>query len=195
MAIEQSTAFTRDIDLEIVHAVKGRARLRIKSDPARELLPRIASHLRQQAGILEVIVKQTSDSLIVTFDPDIISLQQVTNSLQSFGSIKASTEEIVRRRGLSEAMNYNTLLSLVPPLIGLGIARGLKVSGWQSILTYILAAGVTREVIDLVRGESQELKNAALVPAKEIFTTEILTSPPAKATLGWGILSGCFEMG
>ncbi len=171
--MDKSTASSTNVEFEIVHAVKGRVRLRLKRGDARELLPRIAHHLRQQAGILRVEIKPTSKSFLVIFDPDIISIEQLTDSLQSFGSSATANIAIAQSTGESQAITYSRLFSLVPPLVGLGIARGLQVSGWKSILTYILAAGVTREVIDQVKGESEESENDELSPAKKVSTTEV----------------------
>ncbi len=165
--MEKSTASSTNVEFEIVHAVSGRVRLRIKSDYARELLPKIAHHLRQQAGIHTVEIRQISNSLVVTYPRDVISVEQLTDLLQPFGSIKASTAQST---GQSSAIAYSRLFSLVPPLVGIAIARSLQVSGWKSILTYILAAGVTREVIDQVRGESDKVE---LSPAKKVSTSEV----------------------
>ena len=174
MVMKRNTASSTNAELEIVHAVRGRIRLRLKGDDVRELLSRIADLLRQQGGINVVQIKPTSNSLVVTFDPDAISIEQLIGSLQSFNSIEISAETISRSRGESHAMTYGRLLSLVPPLVGLGIARGLKVSGWKSILTYILAVGVTREVIDQITGESEKLEeNVELSPAKVVSVTDI----------------------
>ncbi|MDJ0569998.1 MAG: hypothetical protein QNJ53_13260 [Pleurocapsa sp. MO_192.B19] len=168
---KNTAASSTNVEFEVVHAVKGRVRLRLKSDDARKLLPNIAHHLGQQAGILKVQLKQTSNSLVVTFDPDTISVEQLTDSLQSFDSIKISTEVVARSTGESYAITYSRLFSLVPPLVGLGVAKGLGVSGWKSILTYILAAGITREVIDQVTGESEDIE---LSPAKSVSATEVV---------------------
>ena len=168
--MEKSIASSTNVEFEIAHAVRGRVRLCLKSDVARELLPKIADHLRQQAGILKVLIKQTSNNLVVTFDPDTISVEQLTDSLQSFGSIATSTQAVAQSTGKSHAITYSRLFSLVPPLVGLVIARSLQVSGWKSILTYILAAGITREVIDQITEESE---NVELSSAKEVSTTEV----------------------
>ncbi len=175
MAMEKSTASSTNVEFEIVHAVRGRVRLRLKGNFARELLPDIAHHLRQQAGIHKVQIKQTSNSLVVSFEPDVISIEQLTESLQSFGFSQISTEAREQLTKESRAITYSRLFSVVPPLVGLAIARGLKVSGWKSILTYILAAGVTREVIDQVTGEAEESEKVELSPAKKVSTTEIIT--------------------
>ncbi len=173
MAMEESTASSTNVEFEIVHAVRGRVRLHLKGDLSRELLPNIAHHLQQQAGILGVQIKQTSHSLIVTFDANLISRQQLTDSLQSLGFSPISTEAIEQLTEESHAITYSRLFSLIPPLVGLAIARSLQVSGWKSILTYILAAGVTREIIDQVTGESEEAGNFELSQAKQVSTTEV----------------------
>ncbi len=176
MVMEKSRASSTHVECEIVHAVKGRVRLRLKKgDRARELLPNIAHHLRQQAGILTVKIKPTNNSLLFTFDPDVISLKELTDSLHSLGLIKRAIKGSDQLTDQSHAITYSRLFSLVPPLVGLAIARGLQVSGWKSILTYILAAGVTREVIDQITGEAEnESENVELSPAKQISTTEVV---------------------
>ena len=169
----KSTVSSTNVEFEIVHAVGGRLRLRLKSDRARELLPRLAHHLRQQGGILRVQIRPTSNSLVVVFDADVISLKQLTDSLQAWGFSQVSTEEIEPLNEESLAMTYSRLFSLIPPLVGLAIARSLQVSGWKSILTYILAAGVTREVIDQVTGKSEAAENVKLSTAKKVSTIEV----------------------
>lgn len=173
MAMEKSTASSINIEFEIVHAVRGRLRLCPKSDFAREVLPNIAHHLQQQAGIHTVEIKPTSKSLVITFDPDAISIEQLKESLQSFGCLQISTEPIEQLTKQSPTISDSRLLSLIPPLVGIAIARGLKVSGWKSILTYILAAGFTREIIDRVTGESEKSEKVELSPAKKVSTTQI----------------------
>ncbi len=173
MAMNLSTKSSTNVELEIVHAVKGRVRLRLKNGDARKLFPRIAHYLQQQAGIDAVEIKQTSNSLVITFDPDTISVEQLTDSLQSWGAIATPRKAIAQSREESHAKTYDRFLALVPPLVGLGVARGLQVSGWKSILTYILAAGVTREIIDWVTEESEVLE---LSPARSDSPTEIVAA-------------------
>ncbi len=172
--MEKSAASSTSVEVQIVHAVRGRVRLRLKSDDARELLPKVAHYLGQQAGILKVQIKQTN-SLVVTFDPDVMSIEQLTDSLQSVGSIARARETVPQSTDQSQAIAYSRLLTVIPPVVGLAIARSLQVSGWKSILAYILAAGVTREVIDQVTGESEaESEKVELSSAKKISTTEVV---------------------
>lgn len=170
--MEKNTASFTNVEFAIVHAVKGRVRLRFSGDFAREFLPQIAHHLRQQAGVLAVQIKQPSNSLVVAFVPDAISVEQLTDSLQSCGLIPTANHAIAELRNDSSAVTYRRLFSLVPPLVGIVIARGLQVSGWKSILTYILAAGVTREVIDVTTAESEEVESS---PVKPVSKTEVAT--------------------
>ncbi len=171
--MEKSVASSTSVEVQIVHAVKGRVRLRLKSDDARELLPKVVHYLGQQAGILKVQIKQ-NNSLVVTFDPDVMSIEQLTDSLQSVGLIAIARETVPQSTDQSQAIAYSRLLTVIPPLVGLVIARSLQVSGWKSILAYILAAGVTREVIDQVTGESEaESEKVELSSAKKISTTEV----------------------
>lgn len=172
--MEKNNASSTNVELEIVHAVRGRLRLRLKGDDARELLSRLAHHLQQEAGIRTVETKQTNNSLVVVFDPKAISVEQLIDTLSCFGSIKISAKNVTQSTGESHAITYGRLFSLIPPLVGLAIARSLKVSGWKSILTYILAAGVTREVIDQVteKSDSEESENVKLSPAQPVLTTE-----------------------
>ena len=174
MAMEKSTASSTNVDFEIVHAVRGRLRLRPKSDFAREILPNIVHHLEQQAGIYTVEIKQTSKSLVITFDPDAISIEQLKESLPSFGSLQISTEPIEQLSKQSPIIPQSRLLSLIPPVVGIAIARSLQVTGWKSILTYILAAGITREIIDLVTTEAEESEKVELSPAKQVSTTQMV---------------------
>ena len=171
--MEKSTASSKNIEFEIVHAVRGRVRLCTKSDFAREVLPNIAHHLQQQAGIHTVEIKQTSKSLVITFAPDTISIEQLRESLQSFGCLQISTEPREQLTKESPTIPESRLLSLIAPLVGIAIARGLKLSGWKSILTYILAAGLTREIIDRVTGESEESEKVELSSTKKVLTNQM----------------------
>lgn len=179
MAMDKSTVSSTTVEFEIVHAVRDRIRLRLKGDYAREILPHITRQLRQQAGIITVQIKQASNSIIIGFDPDVISLDKLVNSLQALGFSSLSAEGTEELTEKSLGSSYERVLSLVPPLVGIVIARGLQVSGWKSILTYILAAGVTREVIDQVTGESEESEKVELASAKKVSTTEVVTEEVA----------------
>ena len=179
MAKEQNIASSKNVELEIVHAVRGRVRLRLKSGFARELLPSALPLLQQQAGILRVQIKQATNSLVVDFDPDVTSIEKLTDLLQSFGAI-ASVNVAIAPVNESPSLTYSKLFALLPPLVGLAIARSLPVAGWKSIVTYILAAGVTREVIDLAtgesEGESEEIESSPVnqVSLREVAAEEIL---------------------
>ncbi|MDJ0680564.1 MAG: hypothetical protein QNJ18_11950 [Xenococcaceae cyanobacterium MO_167.B52] len=136
MAREKNTAFSTNAEVEIVHAVRGRVRLRFKGDYAHEILPQIAQGLRQQESILTVQIKQASSSLIVLFDPDVICLNELRDCLQAFGFSNTSAEARQQLTKKVPGITYSRLFSLIPPVVGIVVARRLQVSGWKSILTF-----------------------------------------------------------
>ncbi len=159
-----------DAEFIIAHAVEGRVRLLVRGDDVRELLVKIAAQIKQQAGILSVQIKPNSNSLVINFEPKIVSREQLINFLHSCGWKISNIEETTKQ---SQATNYRRILSLIPPLVGLAIARGLQVSGWKSILTYILATGLTREVITQATGE-ESMKSSPAIPKASLSSTEII---------------------
>ncbi len=180
MAMDKSRASSQSVEFEIVHAVRGRVRLRLRGKLTRELLQQIVGHLHRQAGILTVQIKQKTNSLVVTYAPDVISLEQLTDYLQSWGEAVTGTQVVTLTLEKSPNLAYSRLFSLVPPLVGLAVARGLQVSGWKSILTYILTAGITREAIDSVRGESEPEESS---PAQKVPTTEEIVTKEISSLL------------
>ena len=92
-------------------------------------------NLLQQRGIDTVQIKPISSSLVITFDSNAISFEQLTDSLQFFGSIKISKQASVQLTGSSNAIDYSRLFSLVPPLVRLAFARVLQILGCKTILT------------------------------------------------------------
>ena len=173
MATNNSIVSSTNVEFEIIHAVRGRVRLRLKGDYAREILPHISQQLRQQAGIFRVQIKQANNSLVIGFDPDIISLNELINSLEAVGFSHVSAEGAKKLTEKSLGITSERLLSIVPLIVGIGLTRSLQLSGWKSILTYILAAGLTREIIDQVTGKSDASEQVTLPPAKKASTTEV----------------------
>ena len=127
--MEKSAASSTSVEVQIVHAVRGRVRLRLKSDDARELLPKVAHYLGQQAGILKVQIKQTN-SLVVTFDPDVMSIEQLTDSLQSVGLIETATETDAKSTDQSQAITDSRLFATISPLVSIVDRQGLSYQGF-----------------------------------------------------------------
>jgi hypothetical protein len=164
--MENSTASPVLKEMKIVHAIGGRIRLRCISDPARELLPAIAQDLRERADIRKVTINKTTGSLLVEFDPDNFSQKQLTQLLQPLDIALPSPSKATTSTDSSSSQSraYKQLLSLVPPLLGLALVRGIGVTGWKSLLTYLVATGVIREIWEqlLPAVSSQESKNSNL---------------------------------
>ncbi|MBE9166103.1 hypothetical protein IQ238_00665 [Pleurocapsales cyanobacterium LEGE 06147] len=148
--MKNSTASLAPEEMKIVHAIGGRVRLRCNSDRARELLPTIGQDLRERAGIRKVTTNKTTGSLLVEFDPNNFSPGQLTQLLQPWGialpSPTKATTSTDSSLSSSQSQTYERLLSLVPPLLGLAIVRGIGVTGWKSLVTYLVATGVIREI-------------------------------------------------
>ncbi len=172
--MENSTASLAPEEMKIVHAIGGRIRLRYlsgaaapaKRDRAREFLPKIAQDLREQAGISKVKINETTGSLLVEFDPHNFSQKQLTQLLQPFGvALLSPTKTNISTNSSSspsQSRVYEQLLSLVPPLLGLAIVRGIGVTGWKSLLTYLVATGVIREIWEqLIPAASSQLSSAS----------------------------------
>lgn len=146
--------------MKIVHAIGGRVRLRCDSDRTRKLLPTIAQDLRKRGGIRKVTTNQTTGSLLVEFDPNNFSQGQLIQLLQPLGvALPSPTKATISTdSSSSQSRVYEQMLSLVPPLLGLAIVRGIKVTGWKSILTYLVATGIIREIWEqLVPSTSSQL--------------------------------------
>lgn len=162
--MKNSTASLVSEEMKIVHAIDGRIRLRCNSDSARELLPIIARDLRERAGIYKVTSNKTTGSLLVEFDPQNFSQKQLNEFLQLSGVTFSSPIKATNSADSSSSQSrvYEQLLSLVPPLLGLAIVKGIGVTGWKSLLTYLVATGIIREIWEqLIPAASSQLSSAS----------------------------------
>jgi hypothetical protein len=175
--MENSTTSLATQEMQIVHSIGGRVRLRCSSNRARELLPTIAQNLREQEGIIRVKSNTTTGSLLVEFDPSNFSQNHLIQLLQSWGMALPSPSKASKPTDSSSSQSrvYEQLLSLVPPLLGLAIVRGIGVTGWKSFATYLVATGVIREIWE-------QLLPSASCQSNSASTSEILGKPELNAT-------------
>jgi hypothetical protein len=173
--MENSTASLTSEEMKIVHAIDGRIRLRCSSDRARELLPTIAQDLQERAGIYKVTSNKTTGSLLVEFDPDHFSQGQLTELLQPLSvALPSATKATTSTNSPSSSKVYEQLLSLVPPLLGLAIVRGIGVTGWKSLVTYLVATGFIRQIWE-------QMVSAASSQSKSTSTPAVLEKPQLNA--------------
>lgn len=173
--MENSTASPVLKEMKIVHAIGGRIRLRCISDRARELLPAIAQDLRERADIRKVTINKTTGSLLVEFDPDNFSQKQLTQLLQPLDIALPSPSKATTSTDSSSSQSraYKQLLSLVPPLLGLALVRGIGVTGWKSLLTYLVATGVIREIWEQLLPAVSSQSTSTSIPAVQIKNSNL----------------------
>src|SRR3712207_4256549 len=91
--MKQTTAQSLDGEFKLVHAVPGRVRLRSTDNRAISTLEKVAKQLRQQHGICEVQTNPVTNSLVITFDENAVSLPQTLERLQTSAKLsEASTK-------------------------------------------------------------------------------------------------------
>ena len=168
MEQETNQPIAHQFQLEIVHALPGRMRLRLVGEDSEEKvevdsvtvkpsklenLLNIAQHLQQQEGVESVQVKEISNSLVVNFDAQTLSTSQLKECLSPFNipSISSGSKAYVTPE--NGAKLFSKLLSLIPILLGWLVVKRFNLSGWKAIVTYVLATGVIREVIEQVQSE------------------------------------------
>lgn len=156
MAVELTSRL--DNEVKVLYAVEGRVRLRLLGSDTRSVLDTIAQQLQQQDGIYQVSINEQTGSLLITFEPNQLSLVQLFEQLEQLG--------IPQVQGLSpQATSWSDaytrartqLKSLIPPIAGILTAKGLRIYGWQAISAYLIVSGITREVIKQLELELPEL--------------------------------------
>ena len=137
--------------LEVVHAVPGRWRLRLLGADVGESLKAIAQHLRQQEGVQCVQIKETTGRIVIIFDQNTLSLSQLRESLSPFNLSSTSLPSVKDAAQSSGEKVFSQLLSLIPVLLAWLVVKRLNLSGWKAIATYLLATGLIGEVIEQVQ--------------------------------------------
>ncbi|GAB4304223.1 MAG: hypothetical protein Fur0025_45860 [Oscillatoriaceae cyanobacterium] len=136
--------------IEIVSAVAGRLRLRTRDkDNIGEVFPPMVAEIKHYQGVKDISTNHQTGSLTIAFDAQTISLAEILVILEKWGisqapTAPASTSDMWQHLSVTLKENVPTVVTL---LVGLLIVRGLGLSGWRAILTYLVAAKATREVI------------------------------------------------
>ena len=153
----QTPAQPLESDIQVVHAVPGRVRLRTKGSK-RITADTIAQQLRQQDGVCDVQTNPTTNSLVVTFDTSTLSLPQTLEILQtSTGLSEASgkTEALPKLKS-STFLREQTeppwegmavAQSLIPVVAGMLVTGALGIEGFVAFPVYLITQNVTRQVI------------------------------------------------
>ncbi|MEQ8385953.1 MAG: hypothetical protein RH949_26705 [Coleofasciculus sp. A1-SPW-01] len=135
-------------EVEILHVVPGRLRLRVLGEEPGTVLKAVTPQLRKCVGVREIRTNEQIGSLLVTFDTNQLSLAQLFKILGNLGL--GEIEQLQSQEPLdAEAWKKSgtQLISFIPLLIGLLTTRQLGLQGWRSILVYLLTANVVRQIM------------------------------------------------
>jgi hypothetical protein len=142
-------------ELQIVHATAGRVRIRT-TDGSSIVLdnPSLKSLLAaiSQVGVSEATWNEQTQSLVISFDPKLLSLGQMLAILDEFG-IKGQFDEASESKAdvfaawKSVEFWKEQGIDLIPLFTGLAVTSGLGISGLVSIPVYMVTANVARRAI------------------------------------------------
>ncbi|WP_446363782.1 hypothetical protein [Coleofasciculus sp. G3-WIS-01] len=147
-------------EVEILHLVPGRLRLRVLGEEPGTVLRSVTPHLRKRDGVREIRTNEQIGSLLITFDTNQLSLAQLFESLRDLGIAEIKqppSQEPLDSEAWKKAGTQ--LQSFIPLLIGLLTTRQLGLQGWRSIAVYLLTANVVRQImqnLDLAEGKTEE---------------------------------------
>ena len=139
--------------LEVVHALPGRVRLRVVGDDFQEKLPAIAQHLREHQGVESVQIRKTTGSILVIFNPNTLSTSQLREYLFPFNQSSTPLNSEADAVQSSGEKVCSQLFSLVPVLLGWLVVKRFNLSGWKAIATYLLTTGLIGEIIEHLQWE------------------------------------------
>ncbi|WP_446335008.1 hypothetical protein [Coleofasciculus sp. G1-WW12-02] len=147
-------------EVEILHVVPGRLRLRVLGEEPGTVLRSVTPHLRKRDGVRDIRTNEQIGSLLITFDTNQLSLAQLFEILRDLGIAEIKqppSQEPLDSEAWKKAGTQ--LQSFIPLLIGLLTTRQLGLQGWRSIAVYLLTANVVRQImqnLNLAEGKTEE---------------------------------------
>ena len=160
--MKQTTAQTLNGEFHVVHAVPGRVRVRSTDNKAISL-DTVAQKLRQQDGICEVQTNPTTNSLVVTYREEYLSLPQAIEALQPRERSPEALKTIQPQpelnldafwKELAELSSGQIAKSIIPLVTGLLVTGALGIQGLMAFPVYMITAKLTREIIKQLMSES-----------------------------------------
>ncbi|MBK4729482.1 hypothetical protein JJD41_06330 [Oxynema sp. CENA135] len=146
-----------DLSIELVSAAPGRVRLRSRGIPAETTARAISERLRDCTSIREVVGNERTGSIIIRFEARELSACELLEEFlpevrktpqpsphQSAGAIASE---------IDWTDTYTRLKSWIPPILGLVFTRTLRISGWPSLLSYLVFTAIAREALDYLETE------------------------------------------
>jgi Cu2+-exporting ATPase len=159
--MKQTTAQTLNGEFHVVHAVPGRVRVR-SIDSQAISLDTVAQQLRQQDGICEVQTNPTTNSLVVTYHEEHLSLPEAIEALQPRERSPEALQKIQPQpelnldafwKELTELSSGQIAKSIIPLVTGLLVTGALGIQGLMAFPVYMITAKLTREIIKQLMSE------------------------------------------
>ena len=149
-AASASTASSTINRLQIIHATKGRIRIRRIGKIDNLIFKNICQKLEQQHGVTQVSVNEDTGSVTINFNERELSLAQILSVAQDLGisrQIASVTKDPFAPWKSVDFWKEQTI-DLIPLFTGLAVTSGLGISGLASIPVCFVTANTTRKVID-----------------------------------------------
>lgn len=177
-------------EIEVVHAIPGRVRLRTRGNKLISTLDSLAQQLRQQEGVCDVQTNSTTNSLVVTFDVSTLSLPQmlevfhIDDISKTSGKTKVLPElklgTLLKDQTEVYAQGVKVARSLIPIVAGMMATGALGIEGFLAFPVYLVVENVTRQVINEFDGDSAAV--GTLGVSEETFIAEQVKIPQEIAT-------------
>ncbi|MCF4969758.1 hypothetical protein CV014_22905 [Nostoc sp. CMAA1605] len=139
--------------MQVVHATKGRIRIKATDDSFSSDCEKIVSYLRRYPAVKEVTINERTSSLVVSFDERQISLSQMLGILQKL-NVQITPDSPVSdpfAAWKSTEFWQEQTISFIPLMAGLAVTSRLGISGLASIPVYMITADAARRVIDYLK--------------------------------------------
>ncbi|OAB61229.1 hypothetical protein AY599_03070 [Leptolyngbya valderiana BDU 20041] len=164
-------------DVEVVSAVSGRVRLRVKDTTDTNTIDALTRHFKGQTGIDEIRTNPDTGSLTVCFDPASATVSDIFEplALQEIAPLSNGSDDESQAAIGSEDLQTALvrLKSFVPPLLGIAIVRALRIYGWTALPAYLLATAVSRQILEAVDFEGfRDGDVSSEIPAEDSSTVE-----------------------
>lgn len=156
------TAQNSNNALQIVHNVPGRVRLRATDSNDVKALEKVGQKLRKQEGIYEVRTNPATNSLVATFDSNIVTMPQISEIIQQSGETqplvlveKKQKDELQKLLESGElAQQYPRIArSIVSLIAGMLATRALGVTGLMSLPVFMITDRVSHELLKYIESE------------------------------------------
>jgi hypothetical protein len=184
-AVTQSRVPALTKELQIVHATKGRIRIRTTNASLNSKLKIISKHLRRGKAVKEASVNQQTGSLVVTFDENLMSLPQMLEILHKLDIHQSQTSPQsignIDPFAAWKSIDFwkEQTVCLIPLMTGLAVTGGLGINGLAAIPVYMITSDATRRVINCLEPQVSTSESS-----KNSHINSVTKSPQSSSSIG-----------